>query len=324
MEAAAAKGLRAVRHDLLNEKDAGTIYVAGNPKAKHQIIFIPGFPCDQTSFFGLAAEFVKNSDDVFVGCTCLPEFDRVGPNGLEPLKPEGYNWKEQLTCFHQAIKKVKEICNEAKDTKLVLVCHDWGTASAFAFSSEIGCDKLVCFDVIPSSMTHGLYNYVVHTLYQKQLALSFGLSRYVSSFVGQIFFVATAAINFGLLGRWLRPTGPLDYIPGKGSGLKPTAIKPFHMYPYWHYIFDYESFSNIISLNRCLKKSPILYLYGAQKNTMFHSPQHLVDIENAGNGSKVVRVEEASHWLYKQQPEICYNEMKNFIFNEFPVAKSNL
>ena len=309
-----AKLFRAVHHDLLDKKDAGTLYVAGNPEAKNRIVFIPGYPCDQTSFFGIAAKFVQDSEDFFVGCTCLPEYDRVGTLGLEPLKQDGYNWEEQLSCFIQAIQKLEKLCG-GRDAKLTVACHDWGTASGFAYSNKIGCDKLVCFDVIPSYTPGSLYDRVVHTLYQKQLALSFFLWRYVNKFLGTIVFMFTIIVNFGLLRRWLLPTGLMDSTPGKGPGLKPKAISAFHSYPYWYQATDLSSdkVASLISLKKSLSKNPILYLYGASKNTMFHNEQQLKMIENANNGSKVVRVENSAHWLYKQQTELCFKTTRDFI-----------
>ena len=103
-------GFRAVKHDLLELKDAASLYVAGEPDAQRLVLLCAGFPCDHSSFIPLAARLANECGClVGVSCmpefrvselplpltltrtpnpyqvSCMPEFDREGP----PLRPQG-------------------------------------------------------------------------------------------------------------------------------------------------------------------------------------------------------------------------------------------
>ena len=78
------ESFRAVKHDLLELKDAATLYVAGEPDAQRLVVMCAGFPCDHSSFIPLATR-LANECGCLVGVSCMPEFDREGP----PLRPQG-------------------------------------------------------------------------------------------------------------------------------------------------------------------------------------------------------------------------------------------
>lgn len=61
------------------------------------------------------------------------------------------------------------------------------------------------------------------------------------------------------------------------------------------------------------------YMYGLDKTINFHDSNHLEWLQNEskkeGSKSKVVALVKAGHWLYLQQPTICYEEAKKFVFD---------
>ena len=76
------EGFRAVSHDLLDLKNAGTLYVAGDPRARHVLFFCAGFPDDHSAFAPLAARLVAERG-CLVGLSCLAIVQQQGPKVAE-------------------------------------------------------------------------------------------------------------------------------------------------------------------------------------------------------------------------------------------------
>jgi pimeloyl-ACP methyl ester carboxylesterase len=92
-------------------------------------------------------------------------------------------------------------------------------------------------------------------------------------------------------------------------------------YPYYN-IFKAAFAGNLkevfsgacLSLN--LTKTPVLHMYGTHKRVKFHGKRAYKLLEREakeGRRSNVVHVDDAGHWLYLQQPNICFEEVKKFI-----------
>ena len=172
------EGFRAVPHDLLDLKDAGTLYVAGDARAKHVVFFCAGFPDDHSAFAPLAARLAA-SRGCLVGLSCIAEYEREAP-----LRPQGYDLDEMAACFAQGVAALRALATRAGGHELTVVVHDWGIAPGFMFSNAVGCDRLVVFDVLPagpSERPDKLYYALVHLNYQGMFAISFALSRFVSA-----------------------------------------------------------------------------------------------------------------------------------------------
>lgn len=58
---------------------------------------------------------------------------------------------------------------------------------------------------------------------------------------------------------------------------------------------------------------PILFLYGARKPYMFHSARWVERLEARGDGSRVVPVADAWHWLMVDQPEVVAREITRWM-----------
>ena len=68
-----------------------------------------------------------------------------------------------------------------------------------------------------------------------------------------------------------------------------------------------------------LETTPVLYLYGADKNVMFHSAKTLAVLDEefmSCRRSKAVSVPNAGHWLHLQQEEVVYGEIVKFLTND--------
>jgi pimeloyl-ACP methyl ester carboxylesterase len=176
--------------------------------------------------------------------------------------------------------------------------------------------KLVLFDVLPpvqagskdlkGSLPESFYELAVHVNYRAVFAFSFLLSH-VSSLLASAYFAAASAVMFGLLGKWLNPAGTRDR-GRKGPSIKNINVLPKLCYPYYYMFRESASpgaLLNEFHLPKQLDKCPVLFLYGAEKNTMFHSAKGLAVLE-AAEGSGHVEVSEAGHWLYLQQPDYVF------------------
>ena len=65
---------------------------------------------------------------------------------------------------------------------------------------------------------------VIHLVYRSLFATSYVLSS-LSASLAAVYLSLGAIFCFGLLGRWLSPTGPLDSEPGKGGTVEsPKAL----------------------------------------------------------------------------------------------------
>jgi pimeloyl-ACP methyl ester carboxylesterase len=65
-----------------------------------------------------------------------------------------------------------------------------------------------------------------------------------------------------------------------------------------------------------LTQTPVLYLYGADKPIFLQPPESIALLNREhqqGNRSRVVKVENAGHWLYLQQEEKCFQEIVKYL-----------
>jgi pimeloyl-ACP methyl ester carboxylesterase len=89
------------------------------------------------------------------------------------------------------------------------------------------------------------------------------------------------------------------------------------MYPYYN-IFNgsLRAFRGMYRLPKLSREMPILFMYGTEKNVMFHDPAGIKVLEEHGSkfDSEAVRVEEAGHWLFLHQAKICRDKISDFIF----------
>ena len=318
---------RAIAHDLLGVKMAGTIYVTGPPDANNIVCLCAGFPCDQSSLMPLAAHLAESG--CLVGVTCFPEFDREGP----ALRPQGYDMEETAACFAQAVAALKQV-STAKASKLSLVVHDFGVVPGFCHSNCVGCDKLVVFDVLPThpikDKPDRISDALVQLNYQLLFATSFKLSR-VWEPLGRMWLTLGMIATFGLLRRWLNPIGPKDvrggvlgavgFLPyqrpdkAASGAVRPT---PFRCNPYYHMLkhalnpSEIARLGNLASFEGSLAKQPICYLYGEEKNTFYHTEVQLAKLR-ATPGCEVHAVADAGHWLYKHAPDVCFPVVRRFI-----------
>lgn len=312
---AVPEGFREVLVPMLDKHHR--IFVAGNKNAKRLAFFQAGFPDDQTAFVPMALQAA--GEGCLVAVSCMPEFDTVGSGPL--LRPAGYTFDEAALCFGQAVVAFRA---EADDpgAPLTLVLHDWGVAPGIIYTNRCveasdgsAPTKLVLFDVLPpvGKEAQSVREVVIHLNYRAMLATSFLLSR-ISGLLGTLYLSVGTSIIFGLLGRWLNPVGTLDFEKGKGASRGDALFAlPRISYPYYH-IFKELIFGGAIKECKMPPVGaalPMLYIFGKEKNTMFHSNEGLAVLDKA-KGCEQIGVDDAAHYVYLQQPEECWKRVKAF------------
>lgn len=310
-------GFREIRCGMLDKEHR--IFVAGSKSAERLVFFQAGYPDDQTAFVSLALRMA--GENSFVALSCMPEFDCDGSKQLQRLG--GYSFDEAALCFGQAVNALREEA-DSPDTPLTLVIHDWAVAPGIIWTNRCIKEgtgvpaKLVLFDVLPSTFSkpaNSARELFIHLLYRALFAFSFLLSR-LSGMLATVWCGLGMALIFGVLGRWLNPTGSLDGKKGKGASRGGDfAALPRMAYPYWH-MFNEIAMGGALTKECRMppigKSLPMLYMFGINKNTMFHTDEDLAAID-AAEGCEQIGVQDAAHWLYLQQPDLCWKHLKRFV-----------
>lgn len=160
--------------------------------------------------------------------------------------------------------------------------------------------------------------------YQLVLAGTFVLQRYVPPRLSYVTLAYFAVAN-GMLSLFrMYPISPEDadyfkkHIPVNTlAALQQQWYMCYPYYQFWKTVWRGKIRELVlgVSLPQDLSKIPVLFLYGANKNYHLNdaNAMELLQREEAeGRPSRVVRVDNAGHWLYAQQPEICYAATEQF------------
>lgn len=294
----------------------GTMQVfAGDPE--HVVLLCPGFPDDHSSMVPLAKRLKQTAAVI-----CLPGYD--GRN----IVPDGYTYDDWVECFKHAKVKLMEAFKTAKQFSLIV--HDWGVVAGTCFVNACPGEtsKMILLDVLaplhrslpdpspsvdypPRSILNNAYTSLVMMTYQLNFAWMFVLQRYVSKYVAAAHMAFSTPI-LSMLG--LLPTRSIEHAYFKKQDLKSRlGSKIFYMmYPYyfgWKNIFLGNS--KVLRHFYLPQTVPVLYLFGAEKNVLFHEPKCLSWLSQ--NGGKSVEVKGAGHWLHWQQPELVFDEIDSFL-----------
>jgi pimeloyl-ACP methyl ester carboxylesterase len=212
-------------------------------------------------------------------------------------------------------------------------------------SSSLGLtiDRLVIYDVLmpPHPRTHqrpqGLQNKTFWDKcclisYQLVLAGTFLLHRYIPIVcLTWLYDVITNAV-LSLCNMYPISHEDRVYIQNhwKKNSLGDRQKSWYMSYPYfqfWKHVFQgkLHDLDYRLALPKDLSKVPVLYLYGSSKPYDLSDPNavELLKREQAeGGASRVVQVDAAGHWLYAQQPDLCYESMTQFFEATIPYTKA--
>ena len=161
-----------------------------------------------------------------------------------------------------------------------------------------------------------LYVVTTEILYRLLFITMFVLQRYVSRVLAILVFAVGSQIT---IVTGLVPSKRIDNQLIRDR--KPNPLRLAYMsYPYCNVAKtlvagkrrDVEHHATLPVLDAM----PVLFLYGLEKNIMFHDDKLidcLKDIETQGGRSRSVAVDQGGHWFHLQQPETTYRVIRKFL-----------
>lgn len=317
----------------------GTLHLHGCADAAHLVLMCAGFPDDETVFQPMAEKLAQSAHS-FVGIMCLPGYES---SSNFHLARDGYTFLEWVVYVQEAVKSLRALSTNP-EAKLIGVFHDWGCLAGHMFANravesnltDIMFDRLVLFDVLlpPHPRAHKPLLALspreklflqVGVLYQVVLAMIWLMQRYVNRYMAWVAYTIWMQV-LGLLGL-------LPICPDEVSNLmtrypKQAFTMLYRTYPYyglWKAILGktiMQSFAGAF-LPLDLNRTPVLFMYGAAKPFALHDHYALAIIEQNGYPCRVVSVEQAGHWLFLQQPELCFQHVKDFILEASASMQKN-
>jgi hypothetical protein len=188
---------------------------------------------------------------------------------------------------------------------------------------------------------------VCRWLYRIVFASSFLIQRYISKPLASLHFIFNMlALNFLGLGPCYNELEipALQTVYTKHTHVS-ISRRIYMQYPYWNMFKGYLPWSsssssslsssssssssspsvvsiNDITLHDDWKTTPICYIYGNHKRTMFHDPHTVAMLKrdeqkqkesNNKRSCKVISIEDAGHFIYLQQPDLCLNAVIDFM-----------
>lgn len=342
--AAASPDLTILDHPIPKMSDtAGKLHVYGDPSSKHLIIMSAGFPDSQQAMTPMARR-LATSGDCLVGITCPPGYDDT-LDWRRDCPKEGFSLDDWVANFRDAVKALRKYSSKSiAETTLTAIVHDWGAIMGTMYCNYaqetdpdgtlgLRLDRLVIYDVLTPphpdtdrrpqghEQQQWWQPFCIMT-YQLIFAAWFLMNRYLPfPYLTWLFcFVTNGLLSF----FQIYPLGQRDR-ENFQDRLKTKTLdnmqrewyKAYAYYHYWKDIFQGKLQELVMRmvLPQDLSKVPVLYLYGASKPYEMDEPNAIAMLnreEAEGRPSRVVRVENAGHFLYMQQPDICYSAMEKF------------
>mmetsp|Transcript_50701 Transcript_50701/g.108034 ORF Transcript_50701/g.108034 Transcript_50701/m.108034 type:complete len:374 (+) Transcript_50701:38-1159(+) len=346
-----------LRYPIPGNRHGGLLHIYGDRNSSNIVLYCGGYPDGVEPFAPLARRLavasgsgsggdIEEEDSCFVGITCWPGFDYESfrRDKFRSFRREGYGFEEVAGCIREAATrlfaeydgKLTERDEEPKDPQFTTIFHDFGVVSGMMFVNrsieekfffERKPDRVVLLDVLvgphpkfdrpkgrvaPYTSRENL----VYLAYRGRNAYSFAVSRWISETFGFIVYWILSSL-IGMLG--LEPTRRIDNVL-----LAERRMDPYHMvyasYPYYNLfhamMYDRRALAQA-TLPLDLTQTPILYIYGADKNVNFHDRRSLEILEReemeGRSECRVVRVDGAGHWMYCQKPDMCEREIRKFL-----------
>jgi pimeloyl-ACP methyl ester carboxylesterase len=295
---------------------------------------------------------LSEEEDCLVGITCFPGFELKAYTqfGFDGYKRGGYNFDEVCASIREATIQLFKQCESNSSSedvapRFTIILHDWGVIPGLMFVNRAlemeysphVPNKIVLLDVltwpadnindlplqseVPYSLRPSIYELSVCFAYRFALATSFLWLRFVSDIIG---LINMAILTQLVVSFRLNPVKSFEskYIDERAMQSQSRLAYYRHLvymcYPYYHmFIALLRRRFDDVHIPRDLKTTPILYIYGTNKNIMFHDWKSLAILEREERENrsecKVVAVEDAGHWMYVQKLDCCLDEIKKFI-----------
>jgi len=332
MTTMAKEEYKTVTYPIPHDENGGSLFLFGKPSSNRIILMCAGFPDDHSSMIPLARRFSLFSQ-CFVGVTCLPGFDKI-------RYKEGYTFQEWVYSLREATK-VLRAHSRRRTAKLTFIFHDWACIAGQLLTTRLledGFEDLipdeivlldVCMPLHPSvdishlqihfSFIESLYTYIALFAYSVTFATAFWISYYSSPDMAVFWYLAGWKIQMWM--GW----DPFNLVDSNNIASRYLTLDQHHLmymtyphYYYWRNILLRSGELETCHLPIDLEKTPVLYIYGQDKNVMFHNATTLAVLDHEFmecRRSKAVAVPNAGHWLHVQQEEVCFQEIVKFLNN---------
>mmetsp|Transcript_23084 Transcript_23084/g.64008 ORF Transcript_23084/g.64008 Transcript_23084/m.64008 type:complete len:372 (+) Transcript_23084:336-1451(+) len=337
-----------------SEPNRGALKLFGDPASPRIALMCPGFPDDHQLFQPFARAL--SATGVLVGVMCLPGFDHRPEDGVlwNEHKADGYSFGEMICSVREAAGALRRESEAAHSSagnaaEFTAIFHDWGVVPGTVWASQIenepetqGPDRIVFFDVLappPKEKAAELVEadgskaiirslspkeMVVTVLYKLVFAFCFELQRCLSKYLALLIFIPSYI--FLEIFR-LSPILPEDEASRKALDIAGANLSRvlYTGYPYSYLVGEIVRGTVGMQLHKDWKKTPILYMYGPEKRTQFHSfaTLELLRREKAGGRSlsRVVSMEGGGHYFFLQQPETSLKHLLDFMEAENTFAE---
>ena len=346
---------KVLKYPIPGNPTGGILHIYGEPApAQDIILYCGGFPDGVEPISDLAERLATRRDDgqdrgCYVGATCFPGFDYMSfsEQKFSGFKKSGFTFDEVTCCVRDAADLLFQEYSKAPSssdkltTTFTLMTHDWGAVIGHIFINRAieersftqhKPDRLIMLDVLMSPHPKSNYREILEGIevykptfrdnmlalsYRTAFAISFAALQLVTETIGLIVMAILTTIIFRILN--LNPLLGVD--DEHKECIKDLKHFLYMMYPYYHMFKELFKGSGHVfeaaTLPADLKQTPVLYIYGAKKNVMFHDYRSVALLEKEEkeglSKSRVVRLEESGHWMYCQQPEVCEDEIRKFL-----------
>jgi pimeloyl-ACP methyl ester carboxylesterase len=334
------------------------LHVYGNPNSKHLVIMSGGFPDTQQAFTPMAKRLATTAaaGGCLVGITLPPGYDDSLDLSVYPK--DGYSFDDWVTTMECAIVALRSYSKQpTEETTLTGIFHDWGVLMGTMYANHISTkmnekstnknykhlklDRLVIYDILmpahpeTENRPRGNQNKTLRQKasqisYQLFLASAFVIYRYLSIYATMVHFAIGNAFAM-LLGIYPVSQGDMEFCAEffKIQTIAQLRRLTYMTYPYaefWKIVLQgkLKSFLRQICLPKNVDETPILYLYGSGKPYDLSDANAVALLEReqlAGKPSRVIKVDGAGHWLYRQQPDVCHAAMQDFFDETIDLKK---
>ena len=249
------------------------------------IIFLSGFPDTSQTWSPLLPAF---QEQYHIVTLALPDYESDSLNSFM-----GY----PIQTMVDSLAQVAQLYKDQGSTAIYLVGHDWGAHICLclieSYANAKLVDKVVLLDVGLRSQ-RDLWTDITSLSYMSFLATIFLLSR-VSNVLANW---AVRLYPWNVIGP-CRHSTDIEYAANNFS-----RLQGFMTYPYFQVLFS--------KTPKFQPEIPQLFLYGAEKATMFHSQEflHLLEMTPL---CTYKRLDECGHWCHWAQTEEIINAMKSFL-----------
>mmetsp|Transcript_16836 Transcript_16836/g.51058 ORF Transcript_16836/g.51058 Transcript_16836/m.51058 type:complete len:385 (-) Transcript_16836:43-1197(-) len=274
--------------------DAFPRKLSGLPPAKTtpMVVLLAGWPDDTSSFDEIVPAFAATHTVVSLA---LPGYE--GP-------PVSERWG---LSFEVLIEKLQEtIASVGGPEKYYLVGHDWGAYLCTLYAEDhadevlklglldVGADE---FDDVSKKELAVILTYQLY--FAKLFVLdALGVPRFATTFLFKLFP--------------FQSVGPVPY-----ETKLPTAVQRFFVEPDFRMMYPYfQSWKGVwkgeMVRGSPMPTQPVLFMYGANKRTRFHTKGFLAKLDARDDGSKWVELD-CGHWVQTQKPKEVSDELARFI-----------